>query len=342
MKTRRYTKRNHIRNLVSSEYYSNLILLRNIVGMACDEYFQDLNAPRIDLFLITKEVSSPVGRGSDSLPIPIPFGKTKTFLTDSAQFGMEPIVQKKFRMVYCYLPSFRGEEPDERHLNQFYHCEAELRGGYSEAMSVAEELVKHIMHKTFEAYSSRSVHFSKHNFEDFPSIIRKKFPVLTFDEAASLLAKKGFGSMIRKKKFGRVMTSAAEKKLTELLSNNRLPVWVTKYDRDTVPFYQAPDPVNPERVLNADLLFPSIHGGYGGEIVGSGQRQKKIRDIVTSMKRQKVVGTSGYKWYIDLRKRKDYQTTSGFGLGIERFLAWMLRQPAIADVCVYPIIKTEF
>ncbi len=342
MKTQHYVKKNHIQHLVSDGYYRNLVVLRNIVSMACDEYFQSKNAPRVDLFLITKEVSSPMGRGSDSLPIPIPFGKTKTFLTDSAQFGMEPLVQKNFRMVYCYLPSFRGEEPDGRHLNQFYHCEAELRGNYIDAMSVAESLVKYIFQKSYIAYAKKTIRFSKSNFKMLPTITKKKFPVITFQEAAILLEKHQSGNLIEKKSFGRVLTNAGEKMITKLITNNQLPVWVTKYDRDTVPFYQAPDSKNMESALNADLLFPDINGGFAGEIVGSGQRQKDTNEIARSMKRQRVVGSAAYKWYIDLRKRRNYKTTSGFGLGIERLISWMLGLSTIADVCIYPVMKTEF
>jgi len=342
MKTLHYNKRDHINNLVSEKYYKNLVLLRSIIAASCDEYFQALNAPRVDLFLITKEVSSPMGRGSDSVPIPIPFGKTKTFLTDSAQFGMEPLVQKNFKIVYCYLPSFRGEPPDDRHLNQFYHCEAELRGNYIDAMNISENLIKSIFRNTDEAFRNNIISFKTNNLNFLSAIIKNKFPVITFNEAHILLNKHGYNNLIKIKSFGRVLTNEGEKMIVKLVANNSLPVWVTKYDRDTVPFYQAPDPKNPESALNADLLFPCINSCFGGEIVGSGQRQRDAKEIHRSMKRQKVVGSTAYKWYLDLRNRKDYRTTSGFGLGIERLITWMLGLTSIADVCIYPVIKTNF
>jgi len=99
-----YSNQNHITNLISNTYYKNLIILRDVIQQACDEYFRDLGAPKVDLFMVTKGVSSPMGRGSDSTPVPFNLGKEKVYLVDSSQFGMEPLVQNNFSIVYCYLP----------------------------------------------------------------------------------------------------------------------------------------------------------------------------------------------------------------------------------------------
>src|SRR5205085_2186791 len=101
------------------------------------------------------------------------------------------------------------------------------------------------------------------------------------------------------------------------------------------------DPTNPERVLNADLIFPSFQNGFGGEIVGSGQRQDNPKELLESMKRQEISSIKSYQWYINLRKDPSYQQTSGFGLGIERFIAWMLQLESIIDTSIYPVLKTE-
>jgi asparaginyl-tRNA synthetase len=116
---------------------------------------------------------------------------------------------------------------------------------------------------------------------------------------------------------------------------------VTHYDRDTVPFYQKPDRESKNRVLNADLIFPSINGGFGGEIIGSGQRQDDVGEIKESMFRQKVHNVSHYDWYLNLRRDPSYKTTSGFGMGIERFVAWCLGLSSILDAAIYPVVKNE-
>lgn len=341
MNHKHYNRKRHIKNLQDDKFYLNLIMLRNRIGAACDDYFQKLGAPKIDLYMICKGVSSPMGRGSDSIPIPITFGENRAYLVDSAQFGMEPLVQKKFDMVYCYLPSFRGEDPDDRHLNQFYHCEGEMRGDYKKCMRVVEGLVKHLIKSAISGDKKGEFYFEDSCFNAVRGIIKREFPVITFDEACALLKNNNFSDLVETRSYGRVLSKEGELKIAELVSGNKTPVWVTKYDRDTVPFYQLPDSKNPERVLNADLIFPSINGGFGGEIVGSGQRQKTPREIVSSMDRQGIEQREGYEWYINFRKTPGYKSTSGFGLGIERFVAWILGLSSIIDAAVYPVIKGE-
>lgn len=119
----------------------------------------------------------------------------------------------------------------------------------------------------------------------------------------------------------------------------KTPIWVKNYDRDRVPFYQKPDPQNPDKTINADLLFPPIiPGAFGGEIIGCGQRQDNVREMHDSLKRQDV-SLEPYKWYVELRKNKKYRITSGFGLGVERFIAWALAKDNIRDVILYPRLK---
>lgn len=341
MKNIFYDPKNHIDNLTDNPYYANLIKFRNVVEIACDSYFQSLKAPRIDLFMIANGISSPMGKGSDSLPIPFMLGKEHVYLVDSSQFGMEPLVQSAFDIVYCYLPSFRGEDADYRHLNQFYHCEAEIRGDYKQNMAVAENLVRYLMHDIVSAYKKDIFAFDKHNFDILENIATTDFPILTLTETEELFKKNRLENCIEYRPCGRVITSEGEKQLCKLVGNNFVPVWLTHFDRDMVPFYQKPDPNNETQTLNADLIFPSINGGFGGEIIGSGQRQDNVAQIRESIKRQNIHDTKQYDWYINMRNNPVYKTTSGFGMGMERFYAWALGLSSIQDTAIYPIIKDE-
>ncbi len=341
IKTKFYNPKNHILNLQNEDYYYNLILLRNTIQSAVDKYFNILNAPKIDLFLISRGVSSPMGKGSDSVPVPIKFGNKDTYLVDSAQFGMEPLVQSRFKLVYCYLPSFRGEDPDDRHLNQFYHCEAEVRGGYVKCMKIAEELFKYIVKEVLKSSEEKKFKFENSNLESLNKIISTNFQVITFDEAVKLLEKYQLRHLVKSFPFGRVLTKEGEIQVGKLVGKSMYPVWVTKYDRDTVPFYQMPDPQNPKKVLNADLILPKINHGFGGEALGLGQRQNTSKGILDSMKKQSVKAKVDYKWYLELRDAGDYKITSGFGLGIERFIAWILGLNSIVDAAIYPVLKGE-
>ena len=346
MRTYYFNQISHINDLMEDPFYKQLLKLRNTISIGCDTYFQKLNAIKIDLYLITQGVSSPMGKGSDSLPIPFIFGKDKAYLVDSAQFGMEPLVQKAFDMVYCYLPSFRGEDPDYRHLNQFYHCEAELKGTYTDVIKIVNGLVDSLIINVIENNKNGYHSFNEHNvsgnklhYKELQQMIGKKYPIVTFDEAHTLLKKHGYAKLVKNTDYGRILSHEGELKIIKHVSNNKLPVWVTKYDRDTIAFYQKPDPKDTEKVLNADLLFPPIQGGFGGEIIGSGQRQDRAKGIVESMKRQGIKNYSNYDWYIDLRNNSNYTTTSGFGMGIERFIAWSLGLRSIVDAITYPVLK---
>lgn len=342
MKLQKHYKPNlHIYNLVHQSYYKNLIQLRNTITLSCDVYFQKIGAPKVDLFLITQGITSPMGKGSDSLPLPFRFGNRKAFLADSSQFGMEPLVQQHHKIVYCYLPSFRGEKPDDHHLNQFFHCESEMRGNYHDAMKIAEGLVKFLTKKAIEGHRQHLYTFRKHNFKEVEYIIDKKFPIVKFDEAVALLERHRRGYYVQQRSYGRIISRGGETEITRIVSKNRIPVWISHYDRDVVPFYQKPDPTNPNRALCADLIFPPIKGSFGGEDIGLGQRQDLPKEIVESLTRQGIRGRENYRWYMNLRKDRSYQTTSGFGFGIERFLAWLLRLRSINDVALYPVNKFQ-
>jgi asparaginyl-tRNA synthetase len=88
------------------------------------------------------------------------------------------------------------------------------------------------------------------------------------------------------------------------------------------------------------LLFPPIiKDAFGGEVVGSGQRQDNVEEMHESLKRQKNISSRSYAWYIDLRRQPNYTITSGFGLGVERFIAWALAKDDIKKVIPYPRLK---
>lgn len=338
-----FSPKTHYLKLADSNYYFALITLRHYIKVASDYFFGvEQKAKNIDLFMLTSSISSPMGPGSDSKPINIKFGKLKTCLTDSSQFGFEPLLLNKFKKVYCYLPSMRGEDCDARHLSQFFHCELEIRGGLNNLIPIIEKYIKFLcrviltMDQTIEKIAVKPS-TSKKILKDTINI--KKFPAITFDKAVDLLIKNGFKNLVHTTKHGRDISSQGEIQLMKLLKI-KTPLWITHFDRDRVPFYQKPNPKNKNETINADLLFPPvIKNSFGGEVVGASQRQDNVKEIHESLKRQKHINAEPYEWYINLRRQKNYQTTSGFGMGIERFIAWALGKSDIKDVIPYPRIK---
>ncbi len=332
----------HYADVCEKKYFHALIILRHHIKLAIDHYFAvQKKAKNVDLFMLTSSVSSPMGPGSDSEAIEIDFGNYKTNLVDSAQFGFEPLLLNGFDSLYCYLPSMRGENPDSRHLNQFYHCEYEAKVALPGTMLTVEGLIKEI---------SKAI-------SDLPGILERLsvspkmtftlldklssgtgFDVMTFDDAVAVLEKNNYSKYLNYTKSGRDISPKGEEVLLEIVGKG-FPVWLTEFDRDRVPFYQKPKSGNSEKVINADLLCPKINeSGFGGEVVGAGQRQDNTAEMYESLQRQGIESYN-YEWYIDLRNHVDYRTTSGFGLGIERFIAWILGLENIRDSITYPRLK---
>lgn len=341
----KYNPRSHYRELTSSYYFCALVILRHYIKLATDYYFSILQkAKNVDLFMLTPSVSSPMGLGSDSEAIQIKFGELETYLVDSSQFGFEPLLINDFSKVYCYLPSMRGEDPNPRHLNQFFHCEFEIKGTLDELIPIIEGYIK-ILCETILLMDNIVNKISDNN-EKTKKVLKKiknlkKFDSINFDDAVEILIKN------KKEKYinfansgGRDIKYQGEIELMRILKLED-PLWIKHFDRDRVAFYQKPCPEDASKVLNADLLFPPLsQGAFGGEVVGSGQRQNKSSEILESLGRQSI-SFKPYLWYINLRKIKEYQTTSGFGMGIERFVSWSLAKKDIKDVILYPRLKNK-
>lgn len=326
--------------VAKSPYFQALSVLRHYIKRACDVYWGDIqNAYNIDLFMITQSISSPMGPGSDSEAISIKFGESNAYLVDSSQFGFEPLLVNGIKKVYCYLPSFRGENPNNRHLSQFYHCEAEILGTLEDLKPQIEGFVKFLAETLISMPNILSLlsTSSDTSTEKLNLLLQtKKFQEVEFDDAIKILKDSGYSNLINESEFGHDISSEGEVKLMEILKAE-VPIWVNYFDRDRVAFYQKPYKEN--KTINADLLFPPIvDNSFGGEIIGSGQRQDNVDEMYDSLKRQGL-DPEPYEWYIDLRRLKNYKTTSGFGLGIERFIAWALCRDRIQDVILYPRLK---
>lgn len=341
-KTPGYNPRTYYKDITVNNYFYALLLLRHYIKLTLDSYFGiEVGAKNIDLFMLTPSISSPIGPGSDSKPVKIRFGKFKTFLVDSSQFGLEPLLLNNVDKVYCYLPSMRGENHDFRHLNQFFHCEFEMAGILGDLIPIAEKCISSLCETIL--LMNNIVNRISNSAEKTKKIFKKisklhNFPRITFDEAVSLLIKNKKKDCLNFSVHGRSISWRGEIELMNILRLD-IPIWIQYFDRDMVPFYQKPYPKNKNRTINADLLFPPIiKDAFGGEILGSGQRQDNPKEIYESLKRQSLLPRP-YEWYIDLRKLPKYKTTSGFGLGIERFIAWALAKDDIKNVIFYPRLK---
>jgi asparaginyl-tRNA synthetase len=332
----------YYQQIATDPYFRALIYLRHRIRAVGDAHFSErVGAKNVDLFLMTSSISSPAGPGSDSEPIPLTFGGLNTYLVDSSQFGFEPILVGGIPRAYCYLASMRGEDSDKRHLNQFYHCEYEAQEKFEDTKKVAEQYVRtliELMQSMPNMIDRMAVSPKETRRAIKESLSIKQFPVISFDEAIRILNQNNKGNLVRNTPHGDDITADGEVELLKIL-NVKTPVWVEYYPRNRVPFYQKPIEGNTSRVLNADLLCPNLlESSFGGEILGMGQRQNAPEEMYESMRLQNI-DSKPYEWYVDLRRMPNYKITSGFGLGIERFISWILGLDDISKAIVYPRMK---
>lgn len=148
------------------------------------------------------------------------------------------------------------------------------------------------------------------------------FPRITYSEAVQILNREG-----NPMKWGDDFGGDEE---TILASQYDKPVMVTRFPAAFKAFYMQPDPDNPDVVLGLDLLAPE---GYG-EIIGGSQRIHD-HDLLLSRIRQHNLPVEAFQWYLDVRKYGAYPH-SGFGMGIERFVAWMTGLTHLRETIPYP------
>ncbi|MHA1713886.1 MAG: amino acid--tRNA ligase-related protein, partial [Candidatus Ranarchaeia archaeon] len=157
--------------------------------------------------------------------------------------------------------------------------------------------------------------------------IRAPFPRMTYTEVLELLQRKGSNI-----KWGDDIGTKEEFLLTKEMS---LPIFITHYPAKIKAFYHMPDPENDRVVCCADLLLPRGNG----ELIGGGQRVHDKEQLIRLIK-DAHLNPSDYQWYIDLR-RYGTQPHSGFGLGLARFLRFLLNLPHIRESMAYPRTKNR-
>ena len=242
------------------------------------------------------------------------------YLTQSAQLHLEALIYS-LEKVYCIAPSFRAEKSRTiRHLAEYWHVEAEAAFATMEdMMKLEEDLVAYICHKTAKECRKELEALNV----DIEKLLKVKtpFPKITYNEAIERLQRKGF-----KIEWGEDLGYDEEKALAEEFGH---PFFIYAYPRKIKAFYCKTYRDNPELVMSEDMLVPRI-----GEIITGGAREDDKEELI---KRLKEFGLrqEDYEWYIDLRR---YGTVphAGFGLGVERLLAWMLDLNSVMEAIPFP------
>lgn len=308
----------HFIEVLRSPWYKQLVQLQNLITEETMKFYEKKKIITLHLPVTTGSISSPMGRGSDSKPVKIELEGVETYLADSMQFLLEYGCRLAENGCYYVMPSFRGEKADERHLCQFYHSEAEIQGTLEDVMDLVDEYIKYLSKKIIERMGEQL----KETLGDISHIekvanYKGNFKKVTFDEAECKLKEKYNNKIeeyIEYEDGWRNITRKGEKALMQIFDGI---IWVTNYDELAVPFYQKLDTKIKGTTRNADLLMGI------GETVGCGERHKNAEELLKALERHEV-SPGEYEWYIEMKKQFPMQT-SGFGMGIERFLMWVLK-----------------
>ncbi|WP_455364957.1 amino acid--tRNA ligase-related protein, partial [[Eubacterium] cellulosolvens] len=245
----------------------------------------------------------------------------KVYLTQSWQLYAEAMIASVGR-IYTIAPSFRAESSrTRRHLTEYWHLEVEaLWADLEDIMKVQEELLSYICH-TLAEENSEDLRYLGRDPHDL-LMVKPPFPKLTYREVVNHLRKKDVGV-----KYGEDLAWEQE---SVLAAEREIPFFVTGYPKSAKAFYHKIDPRNSDLTLSTDLLAPE---GYG-EITGGGQRVDSLKELLSRIK-ENGLRTEDYQWYVDLR-RFGAVPHSGFGLGIERTLAWICKLKHIRDAIAFP------
>lgn len=248
------------------------------------------------------------------------FGE-KAYLTQSGQLYNEASAMA-FGKVYCFGPTFRAEKSKtRRHLMEFWMVEPEAAYvDLEENNKIQENMVTYVVKQVLEN-KKMELDLLERDLSKL-EIIKVPFPRISYDEAIEILKKDG-----SKIEWGDDFGGEDE---TILSQKYEKPIFIHRYPIKCKAFYMKPDPQRPEVALCADLLAPE---GYG-EIIGGGQRIDDYNLLANQIKEHNLP-RENYEWYLDLR-RYGSVPHSGFGLGIERTVAWICGLNHVRETIPFP------
>ena len=301
--------------LRSSRQHS-IIRIRAEVMKACRDYLDGRGFIEVDSPILTPAAAE----GTTTL-FETQYFDSKAYLSQSGQLYNEATAAA-FGRVYCFGPTFRAEKSKtRRHLTEFWMLEPEIAfGDLDTVFEVGEGLIAYVVERVLERRRAELVNLER----DLALLerIKQPFTRITYDRALEMLAAKGFNLQ-----WGDDLGGDEETALSEGFDG---PVFIHRYPAKAKAFYMEPDPENRDVALCTDLIAPE---GYG-EIIGGSAR---IHDLGLLEQRLEQFGLprEAFEWYLDLR-RYGSVPHSGFGLGIERTVAWICGIKHIREAIPFP------
>ena len=294
-----------------------VLRVRSTVVKAIRDFFDDRGFTLMDAPIFTPSACE----GTSTLFETDYFEGKKAYLSQSGQLYAEAGAMA-FGKVYTFGPTFRAEKSKtRRHLTEFWMVEPEVAyADLNDIMDLAEEMVEHIVGRVLETRGNELKILERDTSK--LEAIKRPVPRITYSQALELLEEKEVHVQ-----WGEDFGGEEETVISEM---HDLPVMIHRYPGQCKAFYMKADPEDQRLALCVDMIAPE---GYG-EIVGGSQREDHLETL-----RQRVAENDlpeeSFRWYIDLR-RYGSVPHSGYGLGVERTVAWMCGIPHVREAIPFP------
>jgi len=293
-----------------------IMLVRNELIKATRKFFDER-----DFVLIDAPILTPASVEGTTTLFETDYFDDKAYLSQSGQLYMEAAAMA-FGKVYCFGPTFRAEKSKtRRHLMEFWMIEPEMAFyDQEDNMKLQEEYVSYLVQHVLE-HCRPQLEVLERDISKLEAVV-PPFPRLSYDEAVEFLQQ--HGSDVQ---WGDDLGAPDE---TIISNQYDRPVFIYGFPTGIKAFYFKPDPTRPEIVLGSDLLAPE---GYG-EIIGGGERIADL-DLLMQRIQEHNLPQEHYEWYLDLR-RYGSVPHSGFGLGLERTVAWICGLAHLREAIPFP------
>ena len=302
---------------IRTERQQSILRVRHEIINAVRDFFNDRGFILADTPIFTPAACE----GTTTLFPAQYFEDTTAYLTQSGQLYNEANAMALGR-VYCFGPTFRAEKSKtRRHLTEFWMVEPEMAwASLDDVMDLAEELIVAVVGRVLER-RRRELKVLERDTGRLEAV-QKPFPRITYDEAVRRLQAKGLPI-----EWGGDFGGPDETAISQEFDR---PVMIHRYPAAIKAFYMKPDPDRAELALGVDVIAPE---GYG-EIVGGGERLADL-DLLLERIEEHELPKEAFEWYLDLRR---YGTVphGGFGMGIERVVAWICGLEHVRETIPYP------
>lgn len=290
--------------------------VRAEIEQALNDFFYEREFVRVDTPILTSAIGERSGLFSTEY-----FDEGSAYLAQTGQLYGEAAAAALGK-IYTFGPTFRAEKSKtRRHLTEFWMLEPEMAFVDSAGnMQLQEEMIEYVVKRCVDRRSSELAVLER-DMSKLASITAP-FPRIDYSDAVATLQTKGSAV-----KWGDDLGAEDE---SLLVADYDRPIFVVNYPKEAKAFYMKENPADPRTVLCSDMLAPE---GYG-EIAGGSQREDDLDRMIQRIK-DEGLPIEAYDWYLDLRRYGTF-VHSGFGLGLERTVAWICGLPHIREAIAFP------